>query len=66
MRSTPFFFLSILLIACFEYVSGEGIPDLLLLLVQWAQKTMTKKLTYSDEVQVFTVTVYYSLYDNTL
>ncbi|XP_023525749.1 eukaryotic translation initiation factor 5B-like [Cucurbita pepo subsp. pepo] len=32
-------------------VTGEGIPDLLLLLVQWAQKTMTKKLTYSDEVQ---------------
>ena len=25
---------------------------MLLLLVQWAQKTMTKKLTYSDEVQV--------------
>ncbi|XP_022158541.1 eukaryotic translation initiation factor 5B-like [Momordica charantia] len=32
-------------------VTGEGIPDLLLLLVQWAQKTMTEKLTYSDEVQ---------------
>ncbi|KAG7025029.1 SPAC56F8.03, partial [Cucurbita argyrosperma subsp. argyrosperma] len=32
-------------------VTGEGIPDMLLLLVQWAQKTMTKKLTYSDEVQ---------------
>ncbi|KAI0525238.1 hypothetical protein KFK09_004631 [Dendrobium nobile] len=32
-------------------VSGEGIPDLLLLLVQWAQKTMEDKLTYVDEVQ---------------
>ncbi|KAG6438119.1 hypothetical protein SASPL_103055 [Salvia splendens] len=31
--------------------SGEGIPDLLLLLVQWAQKTMIKRLTYSEEVQ---------------
>ncbi|MED6149181.1 hypothetical protein PIB30_060004, partial [Stylosanthes scabra] len=32
-------------------ISGEGIPDLLLLLVQWTQKTMADKLTYSDEVQ---------------
>ncbi|XP_072958955.1 uncharacterized protein [Typha angustifolia] len=32
-------------------LSGEGIPDLLLLLVQWAQKTMEEKLTYVDEVQ---------------
>ncbi|XP_048225990.1 eukaryotic translation initiation factor 5B isoform X2 [Ricinus communis] len=32
-------------------ISGEGIPDLLLLLVQWTQKTMVEKLTYSDEVQ---------------
>ncbi|KAK7270437.1 hypothetical protein RIF29_23567 [Crotalaria pallida] len=32
-------------------ISGEGIPDMLLLLVQWTQKTMVKKLTYSDEVQ---------------
>ncbi|KAL1343421.1 hypothetical protein HN51_029807 [Arachis hypogaea] len=32
-------------------ISGEGIPDLLLLLVQWTQKTMAEKLTYSDEVQ---------------
>ncbi|XP_054787148.1 eukaryotic translation initiation factor 5B [Prosopis cineraria] len=32
-------------------ISGEGIPDLLLLLVQWTQKTMAQKLTYSDEVQ---------------
>ncbi|KAB1222271.1 Eukaryotic translation initiation factor 5B [Morella rubra] len=32
-------------------ISGEGIPDLLLLLVQWTQKTMVEKLTYSNEVQ---------------
>ncbi|XP_042008653.1 eukaryotic translation initiation factor 5B-like [Salvia splendens] len=32
-------------------ISGEGVPDLLLLLVQWAQKTMIKRLTYSEEVQ---------------
>ncbi|GAB2282273.1 hypothetical protein Dimus_016822 [Dionaea muscipula] len=32
-------------------ISGEGIPDLLLLLVQWTQKTMVEKLTFSDEVQ---------------
>ncbi|KAK4434141.1 Eukaryotic translation initiation factor 5B [Sesamum alatum] len=32
-------------------ISGEGIPDLLLLLVQWTQKTMVQRLTYSDEVQ---------------
>ncbi|KAL1543141.1 photosystem II [Salvia divinorum] len=32
-------------------ISGEGIPDLLLLLVQWAQKTMIKRLTYSEKVQ---------------
>ncbi|KAL8130083.1 hypothetical protein V2J09_019238 [Rumex salicifolius] len=32
-------------------ISGEGIPDMLLLLVQWTQKTMIEKLTYSDEVQ---------------
>ncbi|KAL3619782.1 hypothetical protein CASFOL_034694 [Castilleja foliolosa] len=31
--------------------SGEGIPDLLLLLVNWTQKTMIERLTYSDEVQ---------------
>lgn len=29
----------------------SGIPDLLLLLVQWAQKTMVEKLTFSDVVQ---------------
>ncbi|EPS73945.1 hypothetical protein M569_00811, partial [Genlisea aurea] len=32
-------------------ISGEGVPDLLLLLVQWAQKTMINRLTYKDEVQ---------------
>ncbi|TMW97765.1 hypothetical protein EJD97_005024 [Solanum chilense] len=32
-------------------ISGEGIPDLLLLLVQWTQKTMVDRLTYSSEVQ---------------
>ncbi|XP_061341998.1 eukaryotic translation initiation factor 5B [Gastrolobium bilobum] len=32
-------------------ISGEGIPDMLLLLVQWTQKTMVEKLTYSEEVQ---------------
>ncbi|XP_027148189.1 eukaryotic translation initiation factor 5B-like isoform X2 [Coffea eugenioides] len=32
-------------------ISGEGIPDLLLLLVQWTQKTMVEKLTFQDEVQ---------------
>ncbi|GMJ08202.1 hypothetical protein HRI_004489400 [Hibiscus trionum] len=32
-------------------VTGEGIPDLLLLLVQWTQKTMAEKLAFSDEVQ---------------
>ncbi|CAI9290498.1 unnamed protein product [Lactuca saligna] len=31
--------------------SGEGIPEMLLLLVQWAQKTMTEKLTYSSDIQ---------------
>ncbi|VFQ94279.1 unnamed protein product [Cuscuta campestris] len=32
-------------------VSGEGIPDLMLLLVHWAQKTMVERLTFSNEVQ---------------
>ncbi|KAM7260332.1 hypothetical protein ACFE04_016073 [Oxalis oulophora] len=32
-------------------ISGEGIPDLLLWLVQWTQKTMVEKLTFIDEVQ---------------
>jgi translation initiation factor IF-2 len=36
-----------------DLISGEGIPDLLLLLVQWAQKTMEEKLTFVDEVQVY-------------
>ncbi|EFH66892.1 hypothetical protein ARALYDRAFT_890040 [Arabidopsis lyrata subsp. lyrata] len=30
---------------------GEGIPDPLMLLVLWAQKTMVEKLTYVDKVQ---------------
>ncbi|WCJ44667.1 eukaryotic translation initiation factor 2 (eIF-2) family protein [Euphorbia peplus] len=32
-------------------VFGEGIPDLLLWLVQWTQKTMVEKLTFTNEVQ---------------
>ncbi|PON60498.1 Translation initiation factor 2, gamma subunit [Trema orientale] len=32
-------------------ITGEGIPDLLLLLVKWTEKTMVEKLTYSNEVQ---------------
>ncbi|KAJ6855815.1 hypothetical protein NC651_040440 [Populus alba x Populus x berolinensis] len=32
-------------------ISGEGIPDLLLLLIQWSQKTMVEKLTFRNEVQ---------------
>ncbi|KAJ4966232.1 hypothetical protein NE237_018081 [Protea cynaroides] len=32
-------------------ISGEGIPDLLLLLVQWTSKTMVEKLMFSDEVE---------------
>ncbi|XP_042518656.1 eukaryotic translation initiation factor 5B-like [Macadamia integrifolia] len=32
-------------------ISGEGIPDLLLLLVQWTSKTMVEKLMFSNEVQ---------------
>lgn len=32
-------------------ISGEGIPDLLLLLVQWSQKTMIEKLTFRNEVE---------------
>ncbi|PHT52807.1 Eukaryotic translation initiation factor 5B [Capsicum baccatum] len=32
-------------------ICGEGIPDMLLLLVQWTQKTMVERLTYSNEVQ---------------
>ncbi|OVA15644.1 Elongation factor [Macleaya cordata] len=32
-------------------ISGEGIPDMLLLLVQWTQKTMVEKLMFSNEVQ---------------
>ncbi|XP_015072839.2 eukaryotic translation initiation factor 5B-like [Solanum pennellii] len=32
-------------------ISAEGIPDLLLLLVQWTAKTMSERLTYSNIVQ---------------
>ncbi|XP_052297451.1 eukaryotic translation initiation factor 5B-like [Citrus sinensis] len=32
-------------------ISGEGIPDLLLVLVNWTQKTMVKKLAFRNEVQ---------------
>lgn len=32
-------------------ITGEGVPDLLLLLVQWAQKTMIEKLTFSNEIE---------------
>ena len=35
-----------------DYFSGEGIPDLLLLLVNMAQRTMVEKLTYCNELQV--------------
>lgn len=32
-------------------ISGEGVPDMLLLLVLWTQKTMVEKLTFRDEIQ---------------
>ncbi|KNA24578.1 hypothetical protein SOVF_014450 [Spinacia oleracea] len=32
-------------------ISGEGIPDMLLVLVQWSQKTMIEKLTFRDEIE---------------
>ncbi|XP_074286591.1 eukaryotic translation initiation factor 5B-like [Silene latifolia] len=32
-------------------ISGEGIPDILLLLVKWSEKTMIEKLTFSNKVQ---------------
>uniref|UniRef100_A0A1D1XVZ2 Eukaryotic translation initiation factor 5B n=1 Tax=Anthurium amnicola TaxID=1678845 RepID=A0A1D1XVZ2_9ARAE len=32
-------------------ISGEGIPDLLLVLVSWTQKTMVEKLTFVNELQ---------------
>lgn len=35
-----------------DIFSGEGIPDLLLYLVMWSQKTMVEKLTFVDKVQV--------------
>ncbi|CAA7402961.1 unnamed protein product [Spirodela intermedia] len=31
--------------------SGEGVPDLLLVLVFWAQRTMAEKLTFHDELE---------------
>ncbi|PHT84620.1 hypothetical protein T459_13063 [Capsicum annuum] len=31
-------------------ISGEGIPDLLLLLVQWTAKTMAERLTYNGPI----------------
>ncbi|XP_061990642.1 eukaryotic translation initiation factor 5B-like [Rosa rugosa] len=39
--------------------SGEGIPDLLSLMVYWTQKSMTEKLTYSNEVQCTVLEVKY-------
>lgn len=33
-------------------ISGEGIPDMLLLLVQMTQKMMSEKLMYLSETQV--------------
>lgn len=35
-----------------EYSSGEGIPDLLLVLAKLTEKTMVENLTYRNEVQV--------------
>ncbi|XP_026396886.1 eukaryotic translation initiation factor 5B-like [Papaver somniferum] len=32
-------------------ISGEGIPDLLLLLVKWTEKTLVEKLMFTNEVQ---------------
>ncbi|GAU13351.1 hypothetical protein TSUD_43050 [Trifolium subterraneum] len=32
-------------------ITCEGIPDMLLLLVQWTQRTMIEKLTFTEEVQ---------------
>lgn len=50
--SATYFMASSLIFCICDYFSGEGIPDLLLLLVNWTQKTMVEKLTYSNEVQV--------------
>ncbi|KAI3876114.1 hypothetical protein MKX03_005816 [Papaver bracteatum] len=33
-------------------ISGEGIPDMLLLLVEWTQKTMVEKPMFINEIQV--------------
>ncbi|KAG6752813.1 hypothetical protein POTOM_042851 [Populus tomentosa] len=38
-------------------ITGEGIPDLLLLLIQWSQKTMIEKLTFRNECTVLEVKV---------
>ncbi|MCL7021700.1 hypothetical protein MKW94_026982 [Papaver nudicaule] len=32
-------------------ISGEGIPDLLLLLVKWTEKTLVEKLMFTNEIQ---------------
>ncbi|KAI3878640.1 hypothetical protein MKW92_041500 [Papaver armeniacum] len=32
-------------------ISGEGIPDLLLLLVKWTEKTLVDKLMFTNEIQ---------------
>lgn len=39
--------------------SGEGIPDLLSLMVYWIQKSMVEKLNYSKEVQCTVLEVKY-------
>ena len=49
MRSTVQTNGLVLNIWCF---SGEGIPDMLLYLVMWSQKTMVEKLTFVDKLQV--------------
>jgi translation initiation factor 5B len=46
---------------CTALTIGEGIHDLLLLLVQWTQKTMEEKLTFVDEVQVMYFDLYYTI-----
>ena len=32
--------------------SGEGVPDLLLVLIFWAQRSMAEKLAFQDELEV--------------
>lgn len=41
--------------------SGEGIPDLLSLMVYWTQNSMVEKLTYSKEVQCTVLEVRYNV-----